>query len=57
MYINLAEDERTAIEKNTDRKAQHSDKATLRPTTWEKGRGLGNTVATTARLLFKQIKQ
>ena len=31
-YINLAEDERTAIEKKKDRKAQHSDKAAVRRT-------------------------
>ena len=56
-YINLAEDERTAIAKNKGRNAQHPDKKTPRPTTWEKGLGLGSTVATAARRLFNQIKQ
>ena len=56
-YVNLAEDKRTSITKNKGRNAQHSDKKTSRPTTWEKGLGLGSTVATAARRLFKQIKQ
>ena len=56
-YINLAEDERTAIEKKKGRKAQHSDKAAVRRTIWEKGRGLGSAVATAARRLCKQIKE
>ena len=57
MYINLAEDERTVMEKNKNKKAQHSDKATVRRTFWQKGRGLGSTVATAARRLCKQIKE
>ena len=52
-YINLAEDKRTVIEKSKGRKAQYLDKAAARSTTWEKGRGLGSTVATSARRLFK----
>ena len=55
-YINLAEDKRTAIVKNKGRNTQHSDKKSSRPTTWEKGIGLGSTVATAAQRLFKQIK-
>ena len=55
--INLAEDERTAIEKSRGREAQHSDKATVKPIAWEKGLGLGSAVATAACRLFKQIKQ
>ena len=35
-YINLAEDERTAIMKSKGRKIQHSNKATTRRTIWEK---------------------
>ena len=56
-YINLSEDERTAIKKSKGRETQHSDKTTAKPTTWEKGQGLGSTVATEARRIFKQIKQ
>ena len=56
-YINLAEDERTSNAKSEGRNIQHSDKKVTRPTTWEKGMGLGSTVATAARRLFKQIKQ
>ena len=55
--IDLAEDEKTDVEKSRGRKARHSDKATVKPTAWEKGRGLGSTVATAAQRLFKQIKQ
>ena len=47
--INVAEGERTATEKSRDRKAWRSDKATVKPTAWEKGRGLGSTVATAAQ--------
>ena len=56
-YINLTEDERTAIKKKKDRIAKHSDKAAVRRTIWEKGRGLGSTVATASRRLCKQIKE
>ena len=52
-YINLAEDKRTAIAKGKGRNTQHSDKKTSSPTTWEKGLGLGSTVALAARRLFK----
>ena len=56
-YFNLPEDERTTIEKSRGKEAQHSDKSTAKPTTWEKGCGLGSTVATSARRLFKKTKQ
>jgi hypothetical protein len=39
------------------RKSQHSDKATIKPTTLEKGWGLGHTVVTAAQRLFKQSKK
>ena len=48
-YINLGEDEKTNIKKSRGRAAQYSDKATVKPTAWDKGRDLGSTVATEAR--------
>jgi hypothetical protein len=56
-HINLAEDERTTIEKSRGKEAQHSDKPTVNPTVWEKGCGFGSTVATSACRLFKKMKQ
>ena len=44
--INLVEDERTGIERDRDREAQHVDKSIVQPPVLEKGWGLGSMSAT-----------
>ena len=56
-YINLTEDERTAMAKGKDREAQHLNKPTMQPTKLEKGWGLGHLVATAASCLYTQLKK
>lgn len=55
MWISKTEDELTARAKQEQQNKNHSDKSNVKPTMVEKGRGIGQTVATSARQLFRQV--
>ena len=56
-YIAKVEDERTSIAKREQHRKRHLDETSVKLSILEKGKGIGQTVATVARRLFQQIKK
>ena len=57
LFISKVEDERTSVAKTQQHNHTHSDKVVVQPSVIEKGKRFGQTVATAARRLFRQIQK